>query len=207
MAKAAVEVDYSLVLADLFSKSVLVEKLTDRVRDLLKGRQMIQHFLTDRVQNPEAPAIKAVLDKAKALKTFSYLFFGYKEQVDALLASLYPEEQYTSEYLPAKDELIKAQGWCGAGTVLLGLTGRTRDQHGPRVIVEATAEGCTWRYLSGTDVRAAVHDRHFLLPDWIELSGAGTVQEQLDEAVAVTEAELLLLQEFVDYLNNREFLA
>lgn len=206
MAKAA-EIDYNLVLADLFSKSVQVERLTDRVRDLLKGRQMIQHFLVDRVRNPDAPAIKAVLDKAKALKTFNYLFFGYKEQVDALLASLYPEEQYTSEYLPTKDALIKTQGWCGAGTVLLGLTGRTRDQHGPRVIVDATDEGCTWRYLSGTDVRAAVHDRHFLLPDWIELSGTGTVQEQLDEAVAITEAEILLLQEFVAYLNNREFLA
>jgi len=207
MAETAIEIDYSPVLADLFSKSVQIEKLTDRVRDLLKGRQMIQHFLADRVQNPESPAIKAVLDKAKALKTFAYLFFGYKEQVDTLLASLYPEEQYTSEYLPVKESLAKDQGWCSPGTVLLGLTGRTRDQHGPRVIVDAIDEGCTWRYLTASEVRTAVHDRYFVLPDWVELSGTGSVQEQLDEAVAITEAEILLLQEFVDYLNNREFLA
>lgn len=200
--------NYQPILAELFSLAKQVETLAERIRVQLRSRQMIDFFLKDRVNNPESPKLAPLLAEAKTLKSYRLIFFGYKEAIDSQLAVFHPGEGYQSELLEAKEALVSAPGWAQPGTILAGLSGVTNDTKGPRVVVEATESGCTWQYLvNDTTPKPQQYDGFYLIPDWVEVPNEGTITDQLEALKAIYQEEVTKLSGFVDYLNERRFLA
>lgn len=200
--------NYQPILAELFSLAKQVETLAERIRVQLRSRQMIDFFLRDRVNNPESPKLAPLLAGAKTLKSYRLIFFGYKEAIDSQLAVFHPGEGYQSELLEAKEALVSAPGWAQPGTILAGLSGVTNDTKGPRVVVDVAETGCTWRYLvNDSTPKPQQYDEFYSLPDWVEVPNEGTITDQLKALKAIYQEEVTKLSGFVDYLNERRFLA
>jgi hypothetical protein len=84
----------------------------------------------------------------------------------------------------------------------------TNDAKGPRVVVEATETGCTWQYLvNDTTPKPQQFDAFYLIPDWVEVPNEGTTADQLKALKTIYQEEIAKLSGFVDYLNERRFLA
>jgi hypothetical protein len=199
---------YQSLLDDQFALAEQIGTLTFRIRGQLRSRQMIDFFLKDRVNNPESPKLAPLLASAKALKSYCWIFDGYKESVDSQLAAKYPTENYQSELLDSREALKKSEGWVQPGIILAGLSGATIEAKGPRVVVEVTETGCTWRYLvNDTTPKPQQFDKFYNLPDWVEVPNEGTTADQLKALKTIYQEEVTKLSGFVDYLNERRFLA
>jgi hypothetical protein len=198
-------------LESLFSQSKEIEKLINKISDLLRSKGLIDFFVNDRIDNPENPKVVGILAAAESLKSYPIVMYGLREFVDATLETLYPGQNIRSELLPLKEELeSRPTDWVSEGDVLVGFSGVTNDTKGPRVVEAITEDGCIWRYLSEPEMEPlpAQYDRFFQRRDWIlcELS-TESLEGQLEEIEEMQETEIAALQGQYNFLLNKEFLA
>lgn len=198
-------------LQQLYTQAQEIERLNDRLSDLLRSNQLIEFYVQDRLAHPDSPALSAVLERARQLKSYPIVMYGLKEIVDEYLAQNYPGQNLTSVLEPKEQLENRATDWLTEGDILVGFSGVTKDDRGPRIIAGTTEDGSAylWRYIAQPDMepRAANHDRYFRRRDWIKVDVASEdLEDVLAEVELIQKSEVEGLQQFVVFLETKAFL-
>ena len=190
------------MLKTLFVQAKHIEKLNDRIEDVLQSRQLVLLLLKDRQEKQNAmDSIAAqLLNAANNLKSKAIVLYGLKEFL--LMQGI------ESILLPSKEELDSQDvDWLDVGDIVTGFGGATCDERGPRVIVATEEDGHRWRYLAEPEMqpRRTALDPWLQHRSWVKCNATGaTTEEQMSSIESVQAAEITGLEAILESLQQQQ---
>jgi hypothetical protein len=172
-------------------QAIEISKLINQVRDYLTKPSTIAFF-----KENESLA-ESLVSSTSGIKSRNMVLYGLKPVVET-----------TTDFLPTNEQLLesRAAAWLSPGDIVAGWIDYLADQ--PRVIVEATLTGYTWRWFDeepstarGPGLGQMGTDKWFQSHGWVKLTGS-----TIEEIEAEQAAEIEQLNGLLSYFRNKEFL-